>query len=174
MKPVVKEEGRKRRKEKEVVTLEVSLRHLRDRTFLFPACLMICHQRRHLESTLNQFISFVFNHPGLERSDATSASTVSEETTPRRWGPKEIAGKSFDLRGNISPSTTGVLRLFSLASWLNNPTAFQGACCFEITLRDYIPTISVILITRTSYPLPPSSSLVMNKFLMQNTESRFE
>lgn len=67
--------------------LEVSLRHLRDASgdrrmvlshFLR---LMICHQGRHLESTLNQFISFVFNHP-TDRSDRPRG----EETTPFKSG----------------------------------------------------------------------------------------
>ena len=135
---------------------EVSLRHLRDRpgwkdgTFLFPACLMICYQRRHLESTLSQFISFVFNHPA--GTFGPFASTVVKKRHPEEEDRKKLQA-SPSISWKYFSFNDGVLRLFSLASWLNNPTAFQGACCFEITLRDYIPTISVIPITRTLSPL---------------------
>lgn len=41
----------------------VSLRRFKMVLPPFPPHLMIRYQSRHLESTLNQFISFVFNHP---------------------------------------------------------------------------------------------------------------
>lgn len=92
-------------KKKEIARPGVSLRRLRDATvrkdgtFPFPPSHDLLPEPRHLESTLNQFISFVFNHP-TERSDRPRG----EETTPLRAARKEIKGKTFD-RENISPST---------------------------------------------------------------------
>lgn len=100
-----KRRKRRRQERKVVVMLKVSLERLRDdsgwkdATFPFPLRLMICYQRRHLESALNQFISFVFNHP----TGAFGQSTIEKERHREERDRKKLQGKPFD-RENISPS----------------------------------------------------------------------
>lgn len=100
-----KRRKRRRQERKVVVMLKVSLERLRDdsgwkdATFPFPLRLMICYQRRHLESALNQFISFVFNHP----TGAFGQSTIEKERHREERDRKNLQGKPFD-RENISPS----------------------------------------------------------------------
>lgn len=106
----------------------VSLRRFKMVLPPFPPHLMIRYQSRHLESTLNQFISFVFNHP-----PRFELSTMRRRRRRRHWGrgergrTKEITEESIveifflQWRSLASPSS-------SLASWLNNPTAFRHAC----------------------------------------------
>lgn len=109
-----KRRKRRRQERKVVVMLEVSLKRLRDdsgwkdATFPFPPRLMICYQRRHLESALNQFISFVFNHP----TGAFGQSRTEKERHREERDRKKLQDKPFD-RENISPS-----KMVSFASFL--------------------------------------------------------
>lgn len=105
-----KRRKRRRQERKVVVMLEVSLKRLRDdsgwkdATFPFPPRLMICYQRRHLESALNQFISFVFNHP----TGAFGQSTMENGTAKR--GTKRNC--------KASPS---IVKIFLLQRWCPSP-----------------------------------------------------
>lgn len=62
----------------------VSLRRFKIVLPPFPPHLMIRYQSRHLESTLNQFISFVFNHP-----PRFELSTMRRRRRRRHWGRGE-------------------------------------------------------------------------------------
>lgn len=80
----------------------VSLRRFKMVLPPFPPHLMIRYQSRHLESTLNQFISFVFNHP-----PRFELSTIRRRRRRRHWGggrkrTNERNYRGVD-RGNIFP-----------------------------------------------------------------------
>lgn len=126
----------------------VSLRRFKMVLPPFPPHLMIRYQSRHLESTLNQFISFVFNHP-----PRFELSTMRRRRRRRHWGrgergrTKEITEESIveifflQWRSLASPSS-------SLASWLLTILRHSAMLVpLEITLSDYIPTIHVISTT---------------------------
>lgn len=107
----------------------VSLRRFKMVLPPFPPHLMIRYQSRHLESTLNQFISFVFNHP-----PRFELSTIRRRRRRRHWGggergrTKEITEESIVEIFFLQCPISRFAFIIPCILIINNPTAFRHAC----------------------------------------------